>query len=241
MRFKLSKIKELIKEKFLDIFFPPLCFSCRKFLLFEERKNFLCHSCFSSIKIHSSLFCPVCRSRITDNKKICHFENNFLLGSATDFENPIIRNLIHSLKFKKLSALSNPLSLFLSIYLKKLSLRLDQYIIIPIPLSKQREIKRGFNQSKLIAQKISQEFNIPLFDILKKIKNSKPQAETKNSTERIENIKDCFILKNKEIIKNKNILLIDDVYTTGSTAREAIRILKIFKVNKIIVLTIAKT
>ena len=113
-------------------------------------------------------------------------------------------------------------------------------IIIPVPISKKRKKERGYNQSLLIARKISSKEKIKLGDkVISKVKNNNTQSKL-NKEERAENVKNVYkITKDKEII-NKNILLIDDIYTTGATLNECSRMLKQAGAKKIDVLTIAK-
>ena len=113
-------------------------------------------------------------------------------------------------------------------------------IIIPVPISKKRKKERGYNQSLLIARKISSKEKIKLGDkVISKVKNNNTQSKL-NKEERAENVKNVYkITSNKEII-NKNILLIDDIYTTGATLNECSRMLKQAGAKKIDVLTIAK-
>ena len=118
---------------------------------------------------------------------------------------------------------------------------IKQYdIIIPVPLHKKRRKKRGYNQSELIAKELSKKLNIQLHrNILYKCINNPPQSSL-NQEERKHNIKNAYILKNKKLINNKNILVFDDIYTTGNTVNECSKLLKSAKVNNIGVLTIAK-
>ena len=83
-------------------------------------------------------------------------------------------------------------------------------------------------------------FDLEMSDCLKRIKNNKPQASLKDNEARIKNMAGCFRIKNSELVKNKNILLVDDVFTSGATINEAVRILKESGAKKIIVLVIAK-
>lgn len=119
--------------------------------------------------------------------------------------------------------------------------------IIPVPISLIRKKERGYNQSLLIAKELVKQIhqkypnsNIKLgLNYLYKFKNIVPQS-TLNKQDRLENVKDVYQLKNGEQLKNKKILLIDDIYTTGSTVSECAKVLKQTEVEKIDVFTIAK-
>ena len=113
-------------------------------------------------------------------------------------------------------------------------------VICYVPMTKKAEKKRGFNQCKVIAKNISNATGIPVRKCIKKIRNTKEQ-KTLNKEERIENLSGAFKVNNVDNIKNRNVILIDDVITTGATISECQNILKKSGAKKIIVLTIAKS
>lgn len=113
-------------------------------------------------------------------------------------------------------------------------------IILPVPISKKRYNQRGYNQTELIAREISKRANIELVtNCLYKEKNNVPQS-TLNKEDRIENVKNAYIIKNSKIIKDKRVIIFDDIYTTGSTVNECSKLLKQNNVKEILVMTIAK-
>ena len=112
--------------------------------------------------------------------------------------------------------------------------------IIPVPISKKRYKERGYNQSYLIAKEIAKNTDLEILNnCLIKTMNIIEQSKL-NKEERKINIQGVYEIKNSALIKNKKILLIDDIYTTGSTVNECSKILNKEKTNKIGVLTIAK-
>ena len=113
-------------------------------------------------------------------------------------------------------------------------------IILPVPISKKRYKKRGYNQTELIAREIRKKTDIELVtNCLYKEKNNVPQS-TLNKEDRIENVKNAYIIKNSKIIKDKRVIIFDDIYTTGSTVNECSKLLKQNNVKEILVMTIAK-
>lgn len=113
-------------------------------------------------------------------------------------------------------------------------------IILPVPISKKRYKQRGYNQTELIARKIRKKTDIELVtNCLYKEKNNVPQS-TLNKEDRIENVKNAYIIKNSKIIKDKRVIIFDDIYTTGSTVNECSKLLKQNNVKEILVMTIAK-
>ncbi|MEK7636062.1 MAG: ComF family protein [Patescibacteria group bacterium] len=241
MFYYLIKIKNLI----LDILFPPICVNCRQTL---NKEKYLCKNCYKTIKLNTALFCPFCRARLAENKKICrHSKKDFpfpyFLAAAGNYDDPILRNLIHCLKYQKFEKLAPILGEILLNYLKILNFKffnLKSAVIIPVPLHFWREKQRGFNQSKLIAEYVAKKLNIQLVDALKRVKNNKPQTKSKNREERNKNVEEIFKVINPDLIRGKNIILVDDVYTSGATINETVKILKQNECKKIIALVIAK-
>ena len=115
-------------------------------------------------------------------------------------------------------------------------------IIIPVPIHNKRRKERGYNQSALIAKEFSKNINeLEYEDILIKKKNTIAQS-TLNKEERLKNAIDMYKIKEnkQDIIYNKNVLIFDDIYTTGATANECAKAIRGANSNKIGVLTIAK-
>ena len=121
--------------------------------------------------------------------------------------------------------------------------KLEKYdIIIVVPVSNKRKKERGYNQSKLLAKEIAQIINVPVSDnIIKKVKDTVPQS-TLNKEQRLENAKNVYRVTNIKKVLNRNILILDDIYTTGSTVNECARVLieQGIKKDQIGVITIAK-
>ena len=114
-------------------------------------------------------------------------------------------------------------------------------IIIPVPISKKRKRLRGYNQSELIAKMIAKQAKTIecRCDILYKQKDTLPQSSL-DKEKRQQNIKNAYYIKNEKTVQNKKILLLDDIYTTGSTANECSKMLKQAGAKEIGVLTLAK-
>lgn len=138
------------------------------------------------------------------------------------------------MKFKGIKSLSRPLA--------KLLFDLDipdTDIIIPVPMTKKALLRRGFNQSLLIAREVSMIKGIPLdIDSLQKTKETLPQVGLE-AGERMKNLKEAFFVMGD--IKGKDVLLIDDVMTTGATLRECSKALLKAGATKVICLVIART
>jgi len=220
-----------------SIFFPPKCLSCEQKL----EMGTICESCRKTIAVYETVFCGVCDARMPDPKKICHPNAPYVLGAAGNYENATLQTLIHALKFQMIRGAAEPLADILASYIVSLDFDLHDFMVIPIPLSKRRERARGFNQSELIGKRCALRLGIPCeTEILMRIRHRKPQSETQNIAERRENIRGCFASRTLSLKKNKNVLLVDDVTTSGATFLEAARTLKAAGAKKIIALAAAK-
>ncbi len=236
----LIKAKELI----LDVFFPPICLNCRKSL--DGRNVLVCDDCLNAIHLNNTLFCPVCRARLAENKKICHFDGPYLLAAAGNYNDPALKNLIHYFKYESFKNLAPLLGDLMIQYLQKSQLinqstnKLINHLVAPIPLHSKRQRERGFNQAELLAKIMAGKLNLEMSDALERIKPTKPQAKSKDSEERQKNVAGCFKIKNPELVQGKNIILVDDVFTSGATMDEAVKIMKKNGAKKIIALVAAK-
>ena len=118
---------------------------------------------------------------------------------------------------------------------------INNFLIVPVPISSARLRERGFNQAQLIAEHVARQCKWQIANgNLIKIKDNKKQSELKNWAERKNNVENCFSLTQPELVKNKNIMLVDDVFTSGATINEAVKVLKGAGARKIIALVIAR-
>src|SRR3989344_3695189 len=159
----------------------------------------------------------------------CHSESKFILAAASSYQNTIVREIIHSLKYGRATAALKPIEKIIKLYLEKIIpdsiVNSHNFVIVPIPLHSSKLRSRGFNQSELIAKKLAAYCSLPTTHCLIRIKNTASQTKLKKE-ERLKNIENCFTLKNPQEISGKNIILVDDVFTSGATMREAVKILK---------------
>jgi ComF family protein len=154
--------------------------------------------------------------------------------------------MIHNLKYRFIADLSEPLSELMIKTLIKNDLPIPDFIV-PVPLHPRRLRWRGFNQSRLLAEKISKNLapmlEIEIIDVLKRDKNNKAQMKIKKYRERLQNMKDIFSFNaqfGKNILKNKEIMLIDDIATTGATLEECAKVLKENGAKKVFAAVIAR-
>lgn len=224
-----TKSLSLAKKHILDLLFPPLCVGC------GVEGTFLCGVCKALLQwIHPQCFgcgklmpagprTPPGRTCLScqDISFVYAFVSPFL------FEKDCVRELVHALKYRRVRDTSAVFASLLLEYCSRYSLILSKNaMLIPIPLHKKRKRIRGFNQAELIARHFGTYAGIEVYtDILQKIKPTAPQVELL-SHERKENVKDAFSVFYPEKIREKTVILLDDVKTTGATIEEAARTLK---------------
>lgn len=215
----------MFKREILDLIYPPKCGICGKI-----SKEFLCAKCAILLEKHA----------VFEIENTCNQGKNFdELLYVFQYEG-IARQIILKYKFKESSYLYK---MFVNFMLK--NQKFFEFIkkydkIIPVPISQKRYIERGYNQSYLIAKELAKNTKLQLEnECLFKVKNITEQSKL-NKEEREKNIKGVYQLQNEEKISNKNIILFDDIYTTGSTTNECCKILQQAKPKSIAVFTLAK-
>ncbi|MDE2019197.1 MAG: ComF family protein [Patescibacteria group bacterium] len=230
-----------IIEILADIFFPRACLGCRRHL----ETGIICADCFATVPVRNTFFCGTCEARIPATAKICHPETPALFGAAGFYDDPVLKTLIHNLKFRNIREAAGPLAELMAKFISQTGLMSrtgrGEYNVVPVPLSRGRFFERGYNQAEEIARRLAGRLSLPLLDdALIKTKFTKAQAETKNLAERRKNLAGCFAVKKPEAVHGKKILLIDDVTTSGTTFMEAASALKKAGARKIIALAAAK-
>lgn len=206
----------LIKEKFLSpvmhLFYPHLCAGCGSDLLADN--DMICYKCINTLPYTHFAKYP-------DNpvEKIFwgRVDFNVAMSEFYFIKDSIMQNLIHELKYRNNKALGIYLGQMMGKSIKE-SKRFDEIdAIIPIPLHRNKEKKRGYNQSMLLCSGISQVLQIPVIEKnVIRIKTTETQTK-KHRTARWENVKEKFNVKNPDDIAGKHLLLVDDVITTGAT------------------------
>lgn len=222
----------------LDLIFPPRCVHCRAYL---EDGRALCADCRRWIVLHRTFFCGKCRARRYSARELCHRGFPFLLGAAGEYEDPIMQGLIRSLKFHFVRAAAEPLGAILATYAARLRVSGSYDVILPIPLSRRRRRERGFNQSELIAQSFSTLSGIAVdTSVLQRSRHAPPQSGLRGEAERRANVAGSFDVVLPAAIRGRNIILLDDVITSGATMFEAANVLRTAGIKNILALAAAK-
>lgn len=188
--------------KILGTFFPSRCYVCKK---------------------EGETICDTCIKTFPKNIDILPQ----YINSVFSFKYEEIQKIIHAIKYYHRKDLIKPLATILADELKKTNNQLritNNCVLIPIPMPTLRKYMRGYNQSELIAKEISKILSIPInTDLLVRCRNTKRQVKSFNKAERMKNQHNSFKVIGD--VSNLNIILVDDVTTTGATISEARKIL----------------
>lgn len=217
-----------VKKLFLDIFFPQFCFNCQK------EGSYLCQDCLATLEI------------LREHQK---YSGRYLndLYWALPYQGALTKKLIHNFKYEPFAKELAKTLAFLIIdhfqLIENPSPFLGEgssFILIPVPLHKKRLKWRGFNQATELAKELSSFLEIPWFsDCLIKTKETVPQVELEEKA-REKNVLGAFLVKNKNSLLGKRVLLVDDIFTTGATMEECARVLKESGAKKVIGIVVAR-
>ena len=209
------KYKKLIR----DILFPPICALCGEVV--QINKHGVCDRCRIKLPYISEPTCFKCGKEISDETvSLCEDcskqERKYLRGFPVFNYNEDMQESIVLFKYKNKRMLSE---FYAGEIYKKWAREFERLcidVLVPVPVSKQKLRKRGYNQAKLICEKLGEYMGVPVDDkILVRTHNTAPMKNL-NNQERYNNLKNAFKLK--DIQKNyNNFLIIDDIYTTGAT------------------------
>jgi ComF family protein len=213
-------------------FFPSFCKTCGR-LLENNRDRILCAECLDRIEPHPSAGCSVC-GRFFDGTGESHLCGRcavapppFSRHRSAGRYHGVLKDAVLLLKYRKI----RPLGAFLGgmtyeAVKKDKDLWRGVDLIVPVPLHKERRRERGFNQTEQIGREIARRAQITIdWSVLKKVRNTPPQTSLEQK-ERAENVRDAYVIGRKKDVEGKIILLVDDVFTTGSTLGECARTLR---------------
>ena len=210
----------------LNVLYPPTCIICKTPCF---NAHLLCGKCWSNITFITRAYCKKCGTSFLSNDRICLctdeccvYENHVYHSTRPIVEyNSIAKDLIKGFKFHAKFEIMKLFRCWFNSMLKEYDYR-DVDYIVPIPLYKKKLKKRGYNQTAILAKNISRIIKKKYHSkLLLKVKDTANQSDLKKEA-RERNLINAFEVyhENAHILKNKKILLIDDVITTGTTANE---------------------
>lgn len=227
-----SNIVKLVKSggsAILDVLYPRRCLACQRWMPSGE-PGFLCAECYQSIEFITNpcqrcgneagpypkepANCPACR------KAKLHFTSARAPGA---YSTPL-KELVHALKYARERAAVPALAEILLEALKGSPPAEFAQVVVPVPLHRLRLRERTFNQSALIAKVIARKLELPFAHALVRTRATPSQTEL-STTARRENVKGAFAVRRPRAVKGRQVLLVDDVLTTGATASECAKAL----------------
>lgn len=232
----------------LDTLFPISCLACGK------EASFICSACQINLTELKHQRCMGCHKHAPFGITHPHCQKPAMaegLISFFDYHDERVSEIVIKGKY---SFIPNAYALLGKLMAEKIvssheHLLRDEYFLVPIPLSPWRKRWRGFNQSDVLCQELSLRLGWEVLPALQRVKHTKTQKDLKRG-DRIKNVANAFALSpltqghsgqgELPSVKNKNLILVDDITTTGSTLLEAVKILKHHGATKVICLTVAR-
>lgn len=236
-----SKHANIFKDAFnglLDLIYPPYCLVCGK-----AGEDYLCAKCIEKIDFIEPPFCRKCGTPCAEyNCSDCRSrEYYFDISRSAAIYDGVLKEAIRQFKYKFNIVMADPLSEIMINRFPKSGLIGKFDFVIPVPIHQARRIERGFNQAEELASRFCDKIHVPLdLDVLYKKTDTKHQANLPQDMRAV-NLKGVFAVKNSSRVIGKRILLVDDVFTTGTTLNEAAKALKNSGALSICAYTLAKS
>lgn len=225
----------------LKILYPDRCPGCDRALPIKSPLGF-CEACTEKLIVLEEPLCPLCGRKVLKQEGLCKdcrtTERSFDAGRALYGYSSVTEGIYrfkYMNRFPYAKAYAREIVKYLGDWLEIIK----PDVLIPVPLNKKRLIKRGYNQAEELAIEISLLTGIPVNSTsLVRIKNTTPQ-KTEGKKGRLSNMKKAFIVK-ENVVKFRRVVLIDDIFTTGSTIDACARELKDAGVERVYFLTLAR-
>jgi ComF family protein len=242
-----------ILASLLDLIFPPRCAICRDSLWKSEKRTnpeeyAFCPSCLDDFREVASPLCTLCGLPLASWIEEDHYcetclrrRPHYEWARAAYFYEGRVREAIHQFKFAGKSHLAGPLGKLLTSAIKNWLPNSHGYLIMPVPLHPRRLRERGFNQSLLLARQAASRLGAELDTLsLRRVRYTKPQTGLKEE-ERRRNVRKAFRCTEASLLKGENVILIDDVTTTGNTLNDCARALKRAGAERVYGIALART
>lgn len=239
---KMAKSGRYFREALLDLCFPPFCLACNESL--ADGTFLFCDECFDKIKFIKGPYCFCCgRPYASGENHLCSLclkkGRHFHLARAVVLYNETVAVSIRAFKFRGRKA---ALSTFQKMKEQSLCCRDlgDPDIIIPVPLHPKRLRKRGFNQALLLARLFFPDQGGKIEKSLLLRRRDTVSQTGLDGMSRRKNMKDAFVVKRPDLVNGKHVIVVDDVFTTGTTVDECARVLMAAGAKRVEVLTLAR-
>lgn len=236
---KMKTIAKAGKECLLQLLFPRRCPVCDGIVPQAGEK--ICLGCLGKLKLLTPPWCMKCGKKLSKEGEYCadcaRKEHFFLRGRGL-YEYESVALSIYRFKYGGRREYADYFGEQMAEYLGNFIRSVEPDALIPIPLHRKRRAARGYNQAELLARALGSRLGIPVYgDFLVRVKNTAP-LKYENPEERQNNLKKAFNIQENDV-KLKKVIVVDDIYTTGSTMDEAARVLKGAGVQEVYFVTLA--
>jgi len=242
--------KDLLKGS-VSLLFPADCKICGA-LLEPLNHSLICERCWSKVEWVNPPYCLSCSKPFLPSETFQSFPFSFCLECQKEppyfkrvfvptLYDGVMKKAIHLFKYDRKINIIQGMKRIIKVYLDRNRSTFPHLdLVVPVPLHRKKLKERGFNQAELLAKVIARHLNLKLVkNSLGRIKPTRVQAKL-SKRERIENMRKAFLVKNAEEFRGRSVLLVDDVYTTGTTVNEIAKILKRTKAKEVYVFTLAR-
>ncbi len=216
-----------------DLFYPPRCLVCGAW-----EKKWLCEGCIYEIDDSPLPFCSKCMREFSSLPEMCNCHPSAFTFSLGYYEGPL-KEAIKGLKYRRRLILAKILGELLAAKFLSFFSPSSIDIILPVPLHREKLLSRGFNQSGKLAHTLSRKTLIKYdSSVLERIRNTQSQVSL-STDKRKNNVTGAFRVIKPEIVAYKNVLLLDDVFTTGATSGECSKVILEAGAKRVYVLVLA--
>ena len=241
---KIVDVLRLAGEGFLSLLYPPHCAACGAD---TEAGVYLCAACAEQVKRIEAPFCRQCSQPFDgaiEGEFTCfqckergyHFD-----CAVTRFiSRGVVRDYIHRFKYDRQYYLRHPLADWMAEALDDERIRSQPFdAFVPVPLHPARYRERDFNQAEVLAKLIAKRAGRPVLKALKRVRYTSTQTKL-DREERMENLRNAFRVRHASAVQSRHLILVDDVFTTGSTVEECARVLRQAGAASVRVVTVAR-
>ncbi|MDY0150970.1 MAG: ComF family protein [Candidatus Cloacimonas sp.] len=223
----------------VDLLIPSACLACGARI--DDQQQVICENCEAKLSLMGNNTCPVCGSELTQNGCEVCLEEDFAFDKAQSlfrYSSPV-KELIHTLKYNGYLSPAGYFALPLAELIEADDSLQGYDYLCAVPLHPVRERERGYNQSDLIAYSLSVLSGLPYINPVFRRVNTLSQT-TLDKAHRAKNLSGAFTVPNHSMVQGKKIIVVDDVFTTGTTINEIAGVLRQAGAIKICALTVAR-
>lgn len=229
-----------ITNKLIELLFPRCCPVCGDIVL--PKGNLICKECFKKLCFIKQPACRKCGKEVlAESAEYCfdctRHKRSFDYGIALLNYGKVEKESMIKIKYKNKREYLDFYAEAISIRYQKILLRMNAEALIPIPVHPSRKRQRGFNQAEILADQISLRLGIPVWkETLLRNKKTEPQKKL-DAVQRLKNLEQAFVVQ-QDLKQVQSVILVDDIYTTGSTMEACTRALKAAGVKHVYYITI---